>query len=353
MNPEMDNYDENPQERPENESLAEFIENFNIPDGFKVAVSRCAGPGELGQLRTFSQGEHHLAEPEEIGKEYGPGTYKWIVTAYVPKDKRGNTDGKARIIQSFTRQLAGDFYEREWIARQRKRAERENVNKIDKVGEQIDPNELAEKAIANAQKLAGMMLKTPEKDNTPLFIAMMEQQKQNADNTLQMMLAQSQQNMQMVMAMMTGMQQTMATMLTANTSKPQGDEMGMIDKSFGYLHRLMELKGAIEPPAPESTVEKLVSIASDNLPTLLELAGKTLEERKRNIAYRMASQHPMIEAVAKDPEAKDKAVEMMAHKIGLENTAQVLEVLDWPEHKQAVLEALAPAATSTAESSLD
>jgi hypothetical protein len=343
-----------PEEKTEREgmpdSVAEFIDRFELPDKFRIILKRTGG-GEKGIIREYKSEDDDIdqAEFDVVGREFGPAKYQWNISWYDPELKKSP-------MRSFTRELTSDVYldayQTNQESKQRLKDARSGSSKsLSETDVMLKANEMADKQFTNAMKLSRELSAPMQQDFTPML-----QMMQNSQQTMMQMQMQARQD---TMNMFTGLATALVPVLTKLLEpKPQpqlvgNDPMGMFDKALSTVASMIDMKQALKGEEPPSLVDKIAGLVENNLPTILSVVEMSKQERQKTMAYQMMQNSSEVKQLEANPEMKAQAIEKVAEKIGLDDTRKVIEALEWDEFLPQIDEAIGQKNQMVAEAGLD
>jgi len=318
------------------DSVAEFIDRFELPEKFRIILKRTGG-GEKGIIREYKADEVDQAEFDVVGREFGPAKYQWNISWYDPAQKKSP-------MRSFTRELTSDVYldayKDTMEAKQRLKEAKEGSPKgLSGEDVMMKASELADKQFKSALQLSRELSTPATQDMTPMIQLMMNQQQ----SMMQMQMESRNQTMQMF----TGLATALAPALISLLNKPQApqhignDPMGMFDKALATVASMIDMKNALKGEEQPSMVDKIATLVSDNLPTVLSIVEMNKEQREKSMAMKVINNSTEMKAMEESPELKAQAIEKVADKIGLEDTKKVIDALGWNEFDGQIDEAIA------------
>lgn len=317
------------------DSVADFIDRFELPEKFRCILKRTGGEGERGIIREYHAEDIEQAEFDEVGREFGAGKYQWNISWY-------DTELKKSQMRSFTRELTsdvyGEAYENRLKAKQRLKEAREGVKGYTESDVMMKASQLADEQFTKAMKLSRELSAPMQQDLTPMLQMMQNSQQQ----MMQMQMESRQATMQMFTGLATALAPVLAKLLEP---KPQpqmigNDPMGMFDKAISTVATMIDMKNALKGEEKPSLIEKIAGLVENNLPTVLSIVEMNKEQRQKSLAYNMIQNAPEMKQLEANPEMKAQAIEKVAEKIGLEDTKKVIEALEWNEFLPQIDEAI-------------
>lgn len=317
-------------------TLADFITSAQPESEFQIILKRHKGEGK-GTLRTYAADEVADAEPDAVGREFGPGCYQWNLSWYSPSQQR-------KVSKSFTQTLAPDHYSDEHEASQaekaKRRAARNPQPQVQQMPQpqQVDIVELAKQQMQSAMEMAALLKPAPPPapapdTTTPMLMQMMvnqmEAQRHAAENNRQLLM---------------GIMGAAVPVIVAIIQRPKANEgvnpMGMFTQMIDMAKGIVDVKQLAAPEEKESVAERLVTMVSNNLPDVLKVVTMRAEERQKSLGYQVAMQHPAVQAANADPEIQQQAAEALAEKIGLKKTRDIAAGLGWTSVTEQLDEAI-------------
>lgn len=277
--------------------------------------------GKQGLLKKVSWDDIDSLEVDQVGREFGPGEYAWLIQYREKGAKRGSKIHQKRV----TKTILGDFYA--MAHKEYKEEEKRNYG-TPPAAPQVDTLSLLERLAPILKGNGG-----GGDSMVPVLVAMME-------NSSKMMMessrAAAESNRTMMLEMSKMQMQMMAFIQGANNQKESTEDA--FDRAMDKVIKLADVRQALNPapPAPESMTDKIFKLVSENLWVLEGLVKMTPQQRQTNSMYQTIVESPDFQAVSDSKQMQlDLIAKLAQTENGEEQIQKLLEIAGWEDPRQS------------------
>ena len=326
------------------DEIRDFLVSNNIGKKYQCMIKEVIPGGKPGVLETFNNTH---PEVDEIGKRWGPGDYL-IVFSWIEGVPGGGRQKKMKELnlafpERAWRSIHEDFLgERSRERKKQKERELETAKQDAEIEAarkgfgkgNVDPVAALKDALATAKSL-GIEMGGSKLDLqgiaamvtavVPLLKALgVVGGEKGGDSMSQVVQAMQAQNALLLKAILDARP-------GGGGSDPMALQMNKIlDMTMGAMGKAMEFQDMLRPQEKESLVDKIYGLVEKFLPSVLELAKVSKQEREKNLIYQIASGSSEIEKARKYPDVALALVEKWDKFYGFQTTNQILEVAGIP-----------------------
>lgn len=330
-------YDDTPNE------IKDFITGNGIGNKYQCIVKEHVPGGGFPILETMN---NRHPEIEEIGKQWGPGTYTLVFSWQVPKPGGGKEKQMKNLTLEFSERSWRDIHE-DWLFernRERKAKRAQDLEKAKQEAElrsienggkepQADPLEALKKALETAKTL-GIPVGGTTKEGKgidlmaiatlltalkPLLESLFGGPKQT-DSAVLIKAMEAQQATNMLL---------MKTLLESRPGGPSSESTHMdkiLDMTMKGMGRVLEMQEMLKPAEKETLVDRIFGVVDRFLPNVLELAKVSKEARERDMMYRIAAGSKEMNQARANPDVALALVNKWDEHYGFQTTNDILKV---------------------------
>jgi hypothetical protein len=329
-------YDDTPNE------IKDFITGNGIGSKYQCIVKEHVPGGGYPILETRNN-DH--PEIEEIGKQWGPGTYTLVFSWSVPKPGGGKEKQMKNLTLEFSERSWRDIHE-DWLFERNRERKAKRSQELEKAKQEAelrsienggkeptaDPLEALKKALETAKALGIpvggvgkeakgfdlMAIATLLTALKPLLEGLFGG-KQN-DSTILVKAMEAQQATNMLL---------MKTLLDSRQGGGSSDHTHMdkiLDMTMKGMGRVLEMQDMLKPAEKETLVDRIFGVVDKFLPNVLELAKLSKEARERDMMYKIGVNSKEMKQAREHPDVALALVTKWDEFYGFQTTNDILKV---------------------------
>jgi hypothetical protein len=330
------NYDDTPNE------IRDFISGNGIGNKYQCIIKEHVPGG--GQAILESLNNRH-PEIEEMGKQWGPGTYTLVFSWSVPKPGGGKEKQMKNLTLEFSERSWRDIHE-DWLFERNRERKAKRATDLEKARQeaelrsiesggkepQADPLEALKKALETAKTLGIpigggkeskgldlMGIATLLTALKPLLEGLFGGKQNDSTILIKAMEAQQATNMLLM--------KTLLENPSGRGNSPEGAHMDKIlDMTMKGMGRVLEMQDMLKPAEKETLVDRIFGMVDKFLPNVLELAKLSKDARERDMMYKIAAGSKEMKQAREHPDVALALVNKWDEFYGFQTTNEILKV---------------------------
>ncbi len=355
LNPALDS-DDTPDE------IAVFLSANGITEKYQLVLKEILSGGKPQYIKGYT--DHHPTI-DQVGEQWGPGEYELTFSW-----KERGMDGKKKpVAKSFRISLSEKAWREpheKWLATRASERQREDREKLTAEVERAraygsvgmpPPGAPPKEPVSDLDTLMRAMTALKSL-GVPIGVPMGQPAAPPKDwGAILIGLAPVMAAVAPILAAWVGKKKDENPLMTLLVTKmldapKQGESETMktvVPFLMGTMKQLFDMKEAMKPEEKEPFIERLFDKLAASMPMVLEFAKMGKQQREANPMYQMARNSSEVQAVLKDPELQEMAVNRLDAFYGFDQANQVLEVMGIPRPASTAKNATAYPSPGAAE----